>query len=211
MSVRALDLRNELRGEAECLVVYSDQTHVEYVYSLLFQLEKVLKDKGFDAKRHGEEIRSSDDYLETLEKLVDNCVLGLIILDGFRPNILFEFGYLKAKTKPIIILQSTEAKINVKTLYKKIKDSGLTSAQFRNRLSNPKLDIKFHLSDFAGKHISFMNWQSKDSDPLHPTQVLNTEIDKKIKEIIEETIARALCELMVLELLTSYITFFHWL
>lgn len=180
MSLRAIDLKNELRGEAVCLVVYSDQTHVEYIYSLLFQLEKVLKDKGFDAKRLGDEIRSSDDYLEILEKMVDSCALGLIILDGFRPNVLFEFGYLKAKKKPIIILQSTEAQINVKTLYRKIEDSGLTLAQFRNKLFNPKLDVKFHLSDFAGKHISFINWQSKDSDPLHPTQVLTTEIDKKL-------------------------------
>lgn len=44
MSVRALDLRNELRGEAVCLVVYSDQTHVEYIYSLLFQLEKAFQE-----------------------------------------------------------------------------------------------------------------------------------------------------------------------
>jgi tetratricopeptide (TPR) repeat protein len=183
-----LELGNGFRGEAVCLIVYSDKDHVEYIYSLLFQLEKVLEDRGFNPQRLGDEIRSSEDYLETLEKMVDNCALSIVILDGFRPNVLFEFGYIKARKKPIVILQSTVAQINIKTLYREIKDSGLTPTQFSKRLCNPKLDVSLHLSDFAGKHISYTDWRAKDTDPLHPSRVLLKEIQKKRKEIIEETV-----------------------
>lgn len=175
------------RGEAVCLIVYSDKAHVEYIYPLLEQLEGVLEKKGFNPKRLGDEIRSSEDYLEKLETMTNNCSLGLIILDGFRPNVLFEFGYLKAKRKPIIVLQSKDALINIKNLFREISDSGLTSTQFR-RLCNPKVDVSFHLSDFAGKHVSKMDWKAKDTDPLHPSRVLLTEIDKKKREIINETV-----------------------
>jgi tetratricopeptide (TPR) repeat protein len=119
--------------------------------------------------------------------MANNCSLGLIILDGFRPNVLFEFGYLKAKSKPIIILQSVDAQINLKSLFRAISDSGLTSTQFR-RLCNPKLDVSFHLSDFAGKHVSKMDWKTKDADILHPSRVLLKEIEKRKREIIDETV-----------------------
>ena len=174
-------------GEATCVVVYSDKTHVEYIYPLLNQLEVTLDNRGFNPKRLGDEIRSSEDYLETLEKMVNNCSLGLIIFDGFRPNVLFEFGYLKAMKKPVIILQSEDAEINIKTLFRRASDSGLTSTMFQ-RLCDPKLDVPFHLSDFAGKHISRIDWKAKDTDPLHPAKVLWTEINKKKSEIISETL-----------------------
>jgi tetratricopeptide (TPR) repeat protein len=176
-----------LWGEANCLIVYSDKSHVEYIYALLNQLEAKLEQRGFNPKRLGDEIRSSEDYLDTLETMVDNCSLGLIILDGFRPNILFEFGYLKAKRKPIIILQSEDAVINVKTLFRRNIDSGLTLRQFA-KLCNPKLDVPFHFSDFAGKHVSRVDWKAIDTDPLHPAQVLQLEINKKKTEIINETL-----------------------
>jgi len=45
-------------------------------------------------------MRSGEDYLNKLEKLIEDCVLGIILLDGLRPNILFEFGFLKGKKNP---------------------------------------------------------------------------------------------------------------
>jgi tetratricopeptide (TPR) repeat protein len=182
-----LKRNSSIQGEAICLVIYSDKAHVEYIYALLDQIDLVLEKNGFNPKRLGDEIRSSEDYLEKLETIVNNCSLGLIILDGFRPNVLFEFGYLKAKNKPIIILKSDDAAINIKTLFRETSDSGLTSKQFRG-LCNPKVDVSFHLSDFAGKHVSKIDWKTQEKDPLHPSQVLLKEINKKKREIIDETI-----------------------
>jgi nucleoside 2-deoxyribosyltransferase len=164
-------------------MVYSEKTHVEYIYPLLSQLEGILEEKGFKPKRLGDEIRNSEDYLETLESMVEDCSLALIVLDGFRPNVLFEFGYLKGKKKPIIVLQSRDAQINIKTLYRDTDDSGLTSTQFHRRLSNPKLDVSFHLSDFAGKHVTKIDWRLKETDPLYtPPECCQQRYGKKGKK-----------------------------
>jgi len=176
----------EFQCETVGLIIYSEKNHVEYIYPLLLQIETVLKEQGICPKRLGVNIRSSEDYLETLENIVDDCALILIILDGFRPNVLFEFGYVVAKRKPLIILKSKDAKINIKTLYRNAKDSGITPRNF-GILRNPTIEVPFHLSDFAGKHISKIDWKAKDTDPFYPPTVLKKELLKKKIEIIQET------------------------
>jgi len=175
----------EFQCENFGLIVYSDKLHVEYIYPLLLQLETVLKGQDICPRRLGDDIRSSEDYLDTLESLVDDSALILIILDGFRPNVLFEFGYAISKRKPLIILKAKDATINIKTLFRTTQDSGLTTRNF-GLLCNPTLEVSFHLSDFAGKHISKIDWKAKESDPLFPPTVLKNELNKKKNEIIQE-------------------------
>ena len=176
----------EVKGELPCVLVYSEKKHVDYIYALLSQIESVLRDKGFNAQRLGDEIRSTEDYLNKLEELIENCVLGIVILDAFRPNVLFEFGFLKGKGKPIILLQTKGAVVNVKTLYKSDQDSGLSTKYF-NMLKNPLIVCSFHFSDFAGKHIAYIDWSVIDTDPNHPSVVLRNELEKNKNHIIEET------------------------
>jgi len=180
-----LESIKESQCEPVCLIIFSEKVHVKYIYPLLSYLEIVLKEQGICPKRLGEQIRSSEDYLKTLENLVDNCSLALIILDGFRPNVLFEFGYIKAKRKPIIILQSKDAEINIKTLYRETEHSGLSPKKFK-QLNNPKIEISFHLSDFGGKHISYIDWSAKKTDTVHPSKVLKDELINKKGEIVAE-------------------------
>ena len=182
-------VKTEISFERElpCVIVYSERRHVEYIYAFLAQIEKVLIEKGFKPQRLGQEIRSGEDYFNKLEKIIKDCVLGVVILDGFRPNVLFEFGYLKGKKKPIIILQSKDACICVKTLYQSTEYSGLSPSSFNNKLKNPPIDIQYHFSDFAGKHIAYMDWTCKDTEPHHPSVVLIKELEKIEEQIIEET------------------------
>ena len=130
-----------------------------------------MKNSGFYPQRLGDEIKSTEDYLGKLEELIENAVLGIVILDAFRPNVLFEFGFLKGKKKPIILLQSKDTVINVKTLYKLWQDSGLSEKQF-NMLKNPRIDCPSHFSDIAGKHIAYIDCYARESDPNHPSVVL---------------------------------------
>lgn len=181
ISIDTLDFQCENFG----LIVYSDKHHVEYIYPLLLQLENVLKSQGICPRRLGEDIRSSEDYLDTLESLVDESALILVILDGFRPNVLFEFGYALSKRKPVIVLKSKDATINIKTLFRNTTDSGVSQRNF-GLLCNPTLEVSFHLSDFGGKHISKIDWKAKESDPLFPPTVIKNELKKKKNEIVQE-------------------------
>ncbi|MFX0097485.1 MAG: hypothetical protein ACFE7E_06980 [Candidatus Hodarchaeota archaeon] len=184
-----VDIETEItvEGELSCVIMYSEKRHVEYIYPLLSQIESLLRDKGFRPQRLGSEIRSGEDYLNKLEEMIEDCVLGIVILDGFRPNVLFEFGFLKGKKKPTIILQSKGAYISLKTLYKSTEDSGLREDTFKNRLKGPPIDVTYHFSDFAGKHIGYIDWTAKETEPDHPSVILANELEKYKNQIFEET------------------------
>ncbi|HHT9126660.1 MAG TPA: tetratricopeptide repeat protein [Candidatus Brocadiia bacterium] len=180
-------LKSEIavEGELPCILVYSENKHVDYIYPLLLQIETVLKNHGFKPQRLGDEIRSTEDYLNKLEELIKNCVSGVVVLDGFRPNVLFEFGFLKGSKKPIVLLQSKDAVINVKTLYESFEESDLGDKSFK-RLRNPSIIPAVHLSDWAGKHIAFIDWKAKETEPKHPSVVLKEELKKNEDIIIKE-------------------------
>ena len=159
----ALEAGIVTEGELGCLLVFSDRRHVHYIYALLSQLESVLRNRGFRPQRLGEEIRSGEDYLEKLTGLVEESVLGVVILDGFRPNVLFEFGFLLGRKKPTIILMCKDARVSVKTLYTSAEECGLGDWTFDRRLLNPRIDLPYHLSDFGGKHVARMDWGSREA------------------------------------------------
>lgn len=180
---------NIIEGELSCIIIFSDEKHVEYINTVLSYMESILKTEHFRPQRLGDEIRSTEDYLETLENMVEKCVLGVIILDGFRPNVLFEFGFLKGKEKPIIILQSKDACINIKSLYIPFKEAcekaNLTKFQF-DRLRNPLIDLPEHLSDFGGKHIAYFDWRVRESNLNHLSIVLTDELKKNRTQVAKE-------------------------
>ncbi len=180
---------NIIEGELSCIIIFSDEKHVEYINTVLSYMESILKTEHFRPQRLGDEIRSTEDYLETLENMVEKCVLGVIILDGFRPNVLFEFGFLKGREKPIIILQSKDAYINIKSLYMPFEESckkaGLSKGQF-DKLRNPLIDLSKHLSDFGGRHIAKFDWRVRESNLDHLSVVLKAELKKNKTQINKE-------------------------
>lgn len=173
------------RGELPCMLVFSEREHVDHIYVILEIIENTLRRRNFKPRQLGDDIRSGQDYLKKLHELIDDSVLGIIILDGFRPNVLFEFGFLTGKRKKLIILQSKKACINIKSLFPDAKESGLTQSQF-SKLKLPFLSISQHLSDFAGKHIAYFDWGAKLTDPLHVSNILIKELEKLENEIQNE-------------------------
>lgn len=171
--------------ELKCFLVYSSDTHFEDINIVLSQIEKVLIEQNFSPIKLGEDIRNGEYYLPKLKEIIRECVLGVIILNGFRPNVVFEFGYLLGNEKPIIALQTKNATINIKTLFHQWQDSNLTERQF-NRLRNPKLVIKNQLSDYTGIHISYFDYKKPLSHKLHPSMVLERDLEKNWEQIFEE-------------------------
>ena len=165
-------------GDKLCMIVYSDPKHVPYINKLLSKTELMLSEFGFIPKRLGEEILSGEDYLITVSDLISRCDIAVIILDGFRPNVIFEFGILKAHNKAIIIIKSKNAKIAIKSFYKDYKDSGLQAGHFKDKLKEPSIDINYHISDFAGKHIPSFDI---DNDDPQSDNSLDKILRKEIK------------------------------
>jgi len=175
------------------LIVYSSQRHVSYIDHILYVVEECLLNEGFYPIFLRDEIKSGEDYLEQIQRLIDDCILGVVILDGFRPNVIFEFGMLLSLKKCVLVLMSNDAKIAVKTFYEQvnnlnIRDSNLTNTQFE-RMYEPKIDIHHHLSDYDGKHIVFFDFSSVkeikrkiNSNLKKIEKCIETYIDKKHAE-----------------------------
>jgi len=169
---------------ATCALVYSDVRHVPNINQILEDIEEVLFDHGFDAQRLGDEIRSGQGYPDSLRKLLSNCVLGVVVLDGLRPNVTYELGFLLGLNKPVIVLQSVAAFVSVKTLYN--DHAGLQKRQFENVLQNPGLR-QDHFSDFDRTHVGFFDCTARRGEPRHLKTLLNEELDKHRNEIVNET------------------------
>lgn len=88
----------------------------------------------------------------TILELLRGCILGIVILDGLRPNVILEYGILSGLDKPVIALKDKEAYINVESLYKTNE-----SKEKVKKIGNPKLDIDKDLSDVKDLH-----WTSYD-------------------------------------------------
>jgi nucleoside 2-deoxyribosyltransferase len=142
--------------------------------------------RGYKQLLLGREIKNGEYYLSKFEELVDKCVLGIIVLDGLRPNVVFELGFLKGRNKPIIVLKSQKAYINIENLY---KDPGiLTKIKLKIKKSiNPSLDVNKHFSDWGGKHISNFRIGSSKKHEDHISNVIKAELEKMTYEISEET------------------------
>jgi hypothetical protein len=131
------------------------------------------------------EIKSGEDYFAKISSLLDTSALVLIILDGLRPNVVFEFGYAMAKSKPVIIIRSKDSVLSIKTLYERSDHSGLTSSEWE-KLKEPILYPPLHLSDFAGKHIPVIDRSAKETDDSHPLAILRKELTYQMSVILEE-------------------------
>jgi tetratricopeptide (TPR) repeat protein len=169
-----------------CVLVYSSSDHCPNVESWLDDIWDVLTAQSYAPKRLGDEIRSGKDYLGTLDQMLADCALGVVILDGLRPNVTFEFGWLKGLGKPVIILASTDACVNVKTLYPKGNRGGLSLNEYDRKLCNPRLDMKAQLSDFDGKHVAYFDHTAPVGARKRLKTVLAGELAKALPEVKAE-------------------------
>ena len=124
----AASASTDTRRAAACALVYSDVRHVANINQILEDIEEVLSEHGLAAQRLGDEIRTGQGYPESLRKLLSDCVLGVAVLDGLRPNVAYELGFLFGMNKPVIVLQSVGAEVAARTLYD--DSGGLQKKQF---------------------------------------------------------------------------------
>ncbi|MDD2756321.1 MAG: hypothetical protein PHS80_12450 [Methanothrix sp.] len=181
------------KGEKPCILVYSSSAHVRYIDRIKNDIEKSLENKGFRIVYLKDEARDLHIYSDEFMKVAKDCVLGVVILDGFRPNVLFEFGVLRGLEKPIVLLKDKEAVINIRTLYGDVsnnddcrKKTGLTTPEFDN-LRNPLLEMR-SCSQFSDISISISEFDKEviEGGDKHVSKLLSSNIDKIRTEIEKE-------------------------
>jgi len=201
-------------GELPCILVYSSKSHVEYINPVLDLVTEYLNQNKFKVILLKDEARCISVYSEEFLQAAKDCVLGVVILDGFRPNVLFEFGVLVGLKKPIILLKDKNAKINIKTLYGNIDSkncktvTGLTHAHFKD-LVNPPINSGSgnQFSDLS-PNIPEYDHNASKSEPEHITNLLCSNISK-IRTEIEKEGEKLLREIAPESMSGSYLERYH--
>jgi len=134
--------------------------------SLLLSLLWIVFSKEFDLKLTPSALRSGVSQLDQICQLAKNCSFAVVVLDGLRPNVIFEYGLLRAFGRPIILLKGERAAIDVEAL---LGESAKVV----------ELDINTHFSDV--KDENYAVWSA--SDPAKTATLLWQEYRKKEKEI----------------------------
>jgi nucleoside 2-deoxyribosyltransferase len=202
--------RSSSEGELPCVIVYSSYAHVKHIKVAIDHLKSLLETKQFKTVLLSDEARDLKIYFDEFVKVAKDCVLGVVVLDGFRPNVLFEFGILVGLNKPIILLKEKNAEINIKTLYCNVNDknckaiTGLTFDKFSN-LRNPSINMgsSNQFSDLSMK-VTIYDQEASQKEPLHIFNQLNDNIEN-IKVEIEKEGERLLREKAPLSLSESYL------
>jgi nucleoside 2-deoxyribosyltransferase len=196
-------------GELPCILVYSSYAHVKHIKNMLDDVQEYLEKSGFRTVLLKDEARPLSIYSEEFLRAAKSCVLGIVILDGFRPNVLFEFGVLTGLEKPIILLKDKKAEINIKTLYGKIDrsncrtETGLTHSIF-DSLKNPLINSGSSQFSDLSMNVSEYDHDASKSEQEHILKSLSANISK-IKAQIEKEGEKLLREKTPVSMSGSYV------
>ena len=91
----------------------SREPHVE---NLLDALNLVLR-KHFEQRRTPQALQSASSQYEQIIKGIEEASFCVVILDGLRPNVLFEYGIMVGKGKPVLLFKEQEAEVDIPSYY----------------------------------------------------------------------------------------------
>jgi len=130
---------------------------------------------SFDLRLTPSALESGADQHSQITDLIEECSFAVVVLDGLRPNVTYEYGLLEACEKPIILLKEQSATVDIRSLVGESVNLAVTS---------PPLNIDNHFSDVKG--VNYAVWNRLD-----PAAAVNTiwqEYKKKkskIKDYVE--------------------------
>jgi tetratricopeptide (TPR) repeat protein len=156
-----------------CFVVFSSRE--DHIGIPIDCIETVIKKKEHhEVKRLDDHLKSEDSQYGELTELLKTCSFAVVILDGFRPNVLFEYGILKGLGKPCIVLLEKQAKIDVLSFYTNPSP----------KILNPLIDMDKNFSDVKDRF--YVRYDK--NNPPEIRQLLTREFGKRQKDIDNEFI-----------------------
>ncbi len=127
-----------------CFVSYS--TREPYVASFIECVEIALK-PHFTVDRTPSALQSGASQRDQITKLIEACTFGIVVLDGLRPNVVFEYGIMHGMRKAVILFKEANAQVDISGFLEDAPDLNLPPV---------KLDSDRHFSDV--KDINYAGW-----------------------------------------------------
>ncbi|MGB7753208.1 MAG: hypothetical protein WCF88_16755 [Candidatus Acidiferrales bacterium] len=97
-------------------------------------------------------LESGASQREQIIELIEKCSFAVVILDGLRPNVVFELGLTQAKNKPLILFKESDALVDILGLY--------SSPTAELKINAPPVNLDTQLSN--AKDINYAPWNRFD-------------------------------------------------
>lgn len=174
-------------------IVYSSKNHIPYILGILKVIDKVLKSLDIEPYYLSDQIRGGKLYPLVLRDMITQSDMGIVVLDGLRPNVTYEYGLLDMKNIDVIPLKKSDAKLTIRSMFynpsKNKIDPELAFGDFYfkkaafEKLKDPILNVNLHFSDCQGKHIVNFDTIDDTFEVNSLGNVLRAEIEKIIPKL----------------------------
>ncbi|SRR6266436_5242682 len=133
-----------------CFVSYSTR---EAHAPILIDCVKIILGPHFEVKLTPSALESGASQREQIISLIEDSAFAIVILDGLRPNVVFELGLIYGRNKPVLLFKEAEAVVDIQGLY-----YGNQSAELR--ANPPSVNLDTQLSNI--KDINYAVWTRFD-------------------------------------------------
>lgn len=128
-----------------CFVSYS--TREPHVGVLIECIEIVMR-SHFRVVRTPSALQSGASQRDQITELISGSAFGIVVLDGLRPNVIFEYGIMHGLGKPVILLKEERAEVDI---------SGFLEESVALEIAPVELDIDRQFSDV--KDVNYGTWK----------------------------------------------------
>ena len=144
--MRAIRKLERQRAKPYCFVSYSSRDpHINVLIPCLW----IALSRSFDLKLTPSPLESGADQHAQIVDLIKDCAFAVVVLDGLRANVVYEYGLLVAYEKPIILLKEENATVDIRSLVGETVNLGVAA---------PTLKVDDHFSDIKGVNYAQWNW-----------------------------------------------------
>jgi hypothetical protein len=132
-----------------CFISYSTrEAHVP----ILIDCFRIVLGPHFEVKLTPSALESGASQREQIISLIEGSAFAIVILDGLRPNVVFELGLIQGKNKPVLLFKETDALVDIQGFY--------SSPSAELRVTPPTVNLDTQLSDI--KDINYAQWKRFD-------------------------------------------------
>lgn len=155
---------------------------IEYIQSVIRTIKKSFEKSGIEIKYDANSFRADDTIRRNFQKQIKDAQLIVVLLDGLRPNVVYEMGYAAAlENKKILCLSEKNATILVRNFYPDPLAVPAINGE-KYTILNPKLDVYAALSDCSDLFI--LKYDRFDMDDLKDQ--LRTYLDEYVVQTPKE-------------------------